>query len=629
MAEAAGRNRFARYLPILEWLPTYQRSWLGADFIAGITIVALLVPEGLAYAQLAGMPPETAFYIAPVALLLYAIFGTSRQTVVASSSAVAVMSAATVGTLVATGTPEFIALTSMLAILAGMVSVGLGLLKLGRVANFFSESVLTGFVFGLALVIAIKQVPKLLGVEGGGEGFFERLWEIVLQLPQTHLPTLLIGAVTLALMIFLERRFHRIPAAMVALIFGIVVSALLSLENYGVEIVGALPAGLAWPQLPQVSLGDLNMLFAGALGIALISFAEAIGPAQSLARKHGYAIDPNRELIGLGGANVGAGLFQGFAVGASLSKTAANEAAGAKTQTAGIIAAGLVVIIAMFFTPIFRPLPEATLGAIVVLAVSGMLNVAELRRLYSLRRTDFMLAVVALMGVLIFDVLPGLAIAVVLSLLALVLRTSKPDVSILGRLRGRLGFADVNQTPDAQPIPGLLIVRPNEGLFFANASTLQRAIMETVRSADPKPQTLILDLEYTNELDVPANDMLIELREGLSTEETRLVLAGVRESVRAMLDKSGAMLVLGQEQIHRETLQAVVDYLGHRGAGGMEGELVILEDTIKRMIEVVERRVEHVEDVDEARLSAIRAELDALSTTIDAARETGTSVDKP
>ena len=379
-------QRSTNHWPILSWVPGYQRSWLRFDIIAGLTVCAILVPEGMAYAQLAGMPPEYAFYAAPIGLLAYAVLGSSRQLVVAVSSAVAIMSAATISEIAAAGSAEYVALTAALAILAGLVSIAFGVLRLGRIAQFFSESVLLGFVFGLALLITVKQIPKILGIEAHGETALALVRDMLPHVRETDLLTLAVGAGGIAAMILLERWLPRVPAALVVLLGSIAVSVAFGLEAQGVKVVGELPAGLAGPSLPGVGLEAVPQLLAGALAIALVAFAEAIGPANEFAREHGGKIDPNRELIALGAANTGAGLFSGFPIGSSLSKSAANDRAGAKTPASLITAAAATALVALFLTPLFEPLPEATLGAIVVVAVAGMMKVAKMRQLWRLRR---------------------------------------------------------------------------------------------------------------------------------------------------------------------------------------------------------------------------------------------------
>jgi len=556
MSVAPANRPRAVYPPIRDWLRTYDRSWLRLDLIAGLTVVALLVPEGMAYAQIAGMPPETAFYAAPIGLLAYALLGTSRQLVVAVSSTIAVLSASTVGLLAPAGSAEFVALTAALAILAGVVSIAAGGLRLGRLAQFFSESVLVGFVFGLALVIAVKQIPKVLGIEGGGEEFFERCLVILRQLPETDLPTAVVGFSTIGLMLLIERRLERIPAALVVLLVGIAASVLFGLAGRGVEVVGQIPAGLAPPKLPDVGFGDLLILVPGAMGIALVNFAEAVGPARGFAARHHYDIDADKELVALGAANVGAGLFQGFPIGSSLSKSAANDAAGAKSPIALIAAAVLMVLVALFLTRLFEPLPEATLGAIVIVAVLGMMKIGELRRFGSLRRTDLGLALVALFGVLVFGVELGLAIAVVTSVLAVVWHASRGKVTTLGRSPTSTDYASVERHPDHRPTPGVLVLRPDEPLFFANAESLRESIRDAVARSEAT-RAVVLDLEMTGELDVPALDMLSELVEELDGTGIRLVLARVHAATASGLARRGLLERLGPTGVHTHVAEAV------------------------------------------------------------------------
>jgi sulfate permease, SulP family len=448
-----------RILPIAAWLPGYQRTWFRSDLVAGLTIMALLVPEGMAYAELAGVPPQAAFYAAPIGLLMYAMFGTSRQLVVAVSSGVAVMSASIVGEIALPDSTEFIALTAGLALLTGLVSVVTGLLRLGRVARFFSHSVLIGFVSGLAVFIMVKQLPKIFGLESGEGNTIRRSIELIRDLPEAHLATLIVGLSTVAVMVLVEKRYHRVPAALVALVFGILLVAVFGLDARGVEVVGEIPAGLSRPQIPDITLADLGALFTGAVALTLFVFAEAVGPARSFASNHGYRIDENQELIGLGMSNFGAGLFQGFPIGASLSKSAASDAAGGRTQVSAVVAAVATALVALFLTPLFRNLPEAALGAIVIVAVSGMVNVTALRRLYRVHRTDFSLAMVAFVGVLVFkEVLAGLLVAVVVSLIALVARASSGRLAELVRLPGTMEFRSSRDHPDGLTIEGLLVL---------------------------------------------------------------------------------------------------------------------------------------------------------------------------
>jgi sulfate permease, SulP family len=545
--------------PVLSWLPGYRRSWLPFDLIAGLTVCAILVPEGMAYADLAGMPPETAFYAAPIALLAYAVLGSSRQLVVAVSSAIAIMSAATISELAVSGTTEYAALTAALAILAGLVSIAAGVLKLGRIAQFFSESVLLGFVFGLALLISIKQTPKILGIEASGETALELVRDILPQVREADLLTLAVGLGGIAAMLVLERRLPRVPAALVVLLGSIAVSVVFGLEARGVHVVGDLPAGLGRPSLPGVGLEALPLLLAGAVGIALVAFAEAIGPANEFAREHGGKIDPNRELIAIGASNTGAGLFTGFPIGSSLSKSAANDRAGARTPMSLVTAAAATALVALFLTPLFEPLPEATLGAIVVVAVVGMMKVGKLRRLWELRRTDFWLAMIALVGVLVMPTLEALAIAVIVSLGAVVWRTSEPRLTFLGRTNGAFDPVDLEGEPDAS-IPGLLIVSPNEMLFFANVAAVRDRILQAVEDADPPARVVLVDLGLTPEFDMPVVEALEDLHGRLASNGIELWLSHVRPAARDLLERSGALAIIGVDQVHGRVVDGILAF---------------------------------------------------------------------
>ncbi|WP_163988483.1 SulP family inorganic anion transporter [Pyxidicoccus caerfyrddinensis] len=577
----------ARAMPFVATVRGYQPAWLKRDLMGALTVTALLIPEGMAYAELAGLPPTAAFYAAPAGLVLYALFGSSRQLIVAVSAAVAVLSAATVGALAAAGSPRFVVLTAALALMAGLISLLAGVLRLGRIAQFFSSSVLTGFVFGLALIIAIKQVPKLFGIEGSKGNFFERVWFLVTHLGSTHLVTLLVGAGSLLMLLGLERVSKRLPAALVVLAVSIGVTALLGLDALGVHVVGKVQAGLVPPRVPDVGLRDLLGLLPGACGIALVAFAEAIGPARMLAGRHGYEVNANRELVGLGAANMGSGLMQGFSIGCSLSKSAANDAAGSRTEVSALLAAGFTLLVALFLTPVFRLLPEATLGAIVVVAVSGMMDVRELRRLYRMRRADFIGATVALVGVLALDVLPGLLVAVGLSLFLMVYRASVPRLSELGRDPGTLAFSDLRHTPRPLTVPGMLILRPDEGIFFANATSLRDEIIARLSRAPRRPQAVLLDLEVTADLDVPGADMLSSLRDELSQRGVTLMLARVIAPTRQILERTGVMAKVGAPNVYAQVLDAVVEHLSHTPAVTPE-EQDLLRDGMHRLRALVE-----------------------------------------
>lgn len=609
-------GRFARIFPILNWLPKYQKSWFRLDLIAGLTVLALLIPEGMAYAEIAGLPPQTAFYAAPVGLLLYAIFGTSRQLVVAVSAAIATMSAATIAPLAASGSPEYATLSAGLAILAGLISIIAGLLHLGRITSFFSEPVLTGFITGLALTIAIKQVPKLFGFEGIEHGsFWQRLVDIVRNLPETHLPTLIVGLAFLAMIFLIEHRFPKIPAALVALVLGIALSVAFDLHGRGLHVVGDIPAGLVAPKLPGLEWQDWLLLFGGAFGIALVNFAEAYGPARNFAAKHSYAIKPNQELIGLGAANMGAGLFQGFSIGSSLSKSAANERAGAQTPMALIVCAVMTMIVALFFTPLFKPLPEAVLAAVVVVAVMGMMKFKKMRHFYEIYPRDFGLAVIAMLGVLTFEPLAGLLIAVIISLLALVWRASQSKYAVLGWSADTLGFGDVTRHPEYRTVPGMLILRPEENIFFVNAETLRNEIVRLAKDNDPPTEAVLLDLELSNELDVTGVEMLIELKEELQEMEIELLLARVRDGVNEMFERTGAVEKFGREHIHPRVINGVSAYLQD---SSIRTELrnEFISEWLYHTVEILSAPISQLNDEQRTQLEDLKGQLQKLARGI-------------
>ena len=560
------RSGWVRHLPIPLWLRRYRSEWLRADLIAGFTVVALLVPEGMAYAQIAGLPPQTAFYAAPIALLAYALLGTSRQLVVAVSAAIASISHATISRISEPLTAHFIVLSSALAVVSGLICILVGTLRLGRLARFLSESVAVGFVSGLAVMIAAKQLPKILGLEGIRGNVWEILHQLALHLADIHGPTLVIGVLCLTLMLGFEHYLRQLPAALITVVFGIASSQIFGLEQQGVSIVGQIPAGLLPPQWPTLSLNDWLQLLPGGLGIALVTFAEAVGPARAFAAAHGYRIDPNRDIIGLGAANLGAGLFHGFPIGASLSKSAANDRAGAETQLSSVIAAVVTTWVALFCTPWFEALPEATLAGIVIVAVSGMVRLKKLLHLQRFHRADFALASFTLLSVLTLETMEALLLAVICSLVVLVWRSSQASLAVLGRATNRFEFTDIRQDPECQTYPGLLMVRPNQGLFFANAEGIRDAILQQVEGASEPLKAVLIDLVATQQLDAPSTEMLTTLCRELEDRELVVMLTRVSEPARLRLLRPSAGTGLSAAMLHASAMEALVSHLSREQA---------------------------------------------------------------
>lgn len=406
-------------------------------------------------------------------------------------------------------------------------------------------------------------MPKLLGLPRVEGDFFAKLWQVISHLGATNGWTLLLGAASLALLFLLGHFWPRIPASLVVVLAGILVVSLFHLEKAGVAIVGAIPAGLPLPTFPMLSLHTWLTTLPGAFGIALVIYAEHISAAQQLATKYHYDLDADQELIALGVSNLGAGFFRGFLGGGSLSRSMVNDAAGGRTQVSGLVASLLVIVTLLVLTPLFHNLPDAVLGAIIVHAIWGLLRVKELRRYARLRPLDLAPALVALFGVLIFDILPGLLLAVVLSLVILIYRTSRPQGSVLGRVPGTEVYRDTARHPENQTIPGLLIFRLDAPLFFANSALMRERVKTLVQSTAPHPQAVLLDFEASNDLDISSADMLTELSADLKAEGIELLLANVRGPVRDMLRRSQVLQRIGEKQLFPSLAEAVAAFQHH------------------------------------------------------------------
>ena len=552
------------YFPITEWLPAYDRGWLRADAIAALTVWALLVPEAMAYASLAGVPPEYGLYAAPLALLGYAIFGTSKQLVVGPSSTVAIMSAATVALLAPVGSDEFIQLTILLALITGGVAVVLGVLRAGVIADFMSKPVLHGFIVGLALIIAVGQLDKLFGYSIDDGNFFQEVWYIIRDLGETHWLTLVVGGISLALLFVMHRFIPRVPAALTVVFLSIAAVSLLNLDEHGVHIVGDIPAGLPSFGLPEgISFSDVTALLAGALGIVIVGFSEGVAAAKEYANKHKYEIDANQELIGLGAANIGSGLLSGFVVDGSLSKSAAADNAGCKTQMSSLINAVLILITIVALTPLFHNLAEATLGAIVIHAVWGLIDFSTFKSYYAIKRIDFWAAFVALMGVLLIGILEGLILAVLLAVLGLLMRTSNPRYAVLGKVPSRDVYLNTQFHEGLETYPGLLIFRFDDALYFANAGKFREKILALIAASEAPVLTVLVDAEVIGDIDYTAIKIIEQLQQELSEADIELWFSRVRAPVKDLMLSSGLADKIGPENVHLSVNAGVEAFRDH------------------------------------------------------------------
>ena len=527
-------------------LAGYQRAWLSGDVIAGLTVWAVLVPEALAYATVAGVSPIVGLYAAPGALVFYAAFGSSRHLIVGPMSATAALSAATVADLAGPGDDAFLMLTTSLALTVGLIGVIAAMLRLGFVANFVSEPVLKGFIIGLALTIMAGQLPSLLGLEKDEGNFFEQIWAVLTHLDDASGWTTVVGLVSLGLLLGLRRMAPRVPGSLVATAFGIGAIVIFNLDSEGVAIVGEIDGGLPDVGVPEGLAGsDMLNLSAGAVGVLLVGFAEGLGAAKSYAARNGYEIDADDELLGLGAANIASGLTGGMVVNGSLSKTAVNAGAGARTQVSGLVVAGLTIVTFLFLTGLFEELPEATLAAIVIGALIELVDVPGLKRLYGIHstalgpvlgaaaRADFIAALAALFGVLLFDTLPGLFIGIATSMILLLYRAYRPRMAILGRVRGTEQFADLSRHPENRPVPGLVVIRVESGLFFANAEAVRQRVEKL--AGRNGVQAVLIDAESIPFVDMTAAEMLIRLGESLQRGGKRLMLANEIGQVRDLI----------------------------------------------------------------------------------------------
>jgi sulfate permease, SulP family len=551
------RQGLHRRLPILTWIPRYSRARLRPDIVAGIVVAALAVPQSLGYASIAGVPVQVGLYAVPIALLVYAALGTSPQLIVGPVSTVSVLSATLVASMHPTSVAEAVTYTSAIALAAGLVLILAGLLRVGWAAEFLSKPIVTGFVFGLTILVIIGELPNLLGIPVTPGDVLHRISLLALNIDQIKPLTAAVGVSALAVLFIGQRFLPRVPWALVVLILGLAASHWLDLAARGVAVVGQVPKGLPTPSIPFVPLNRLvDVVFAGA-AIAFVGLAEGLSAGRLYAAKGRYRLDTDQELIAAGGANIGTGLFGGLGVAGSLSKTAAVDRAGGTSQVSGLSAAVVAIVAILLVAPTLSILPKAVLSAIVVNAVWGLLDLASIRRYLKVRKNDGVSSLVAAVGVLVAGPMLGLLFAIGQALLGMVYRTSQADVEVLGKIPGeKASWGGVRNHPERTTIPGILVLRINTALFWVNAAGVQEAILEAADAA-PDTTALILDMEASHQLGVTTADMLSELREQLAERNIDLYLVRVRWPVRTVLARSGFRAQLGEDHLWHGLSQAV------------------------------------------------------------------------
>jgi SulP family sulfate permease len=546
-----------RLFPILRWLPAYRREWLLPDALAGLAVWAVMVPESMAYAGIVGVPPIMGLYTIVPPLIAYALLGTSRLLVVGPDTATGLISALTVGAIAIQGTAEFNTLTSTIATLIGAFFLLFGILRIGWVAAFIPTPVMRGFIEGLVCVTIIGQVPHLLGIEGTSGNFFTKLWLVLQHLPDASLLPVLIGLLSLAAMQLLRHLAPRVPAALVVAAAATILVGLLGGEAAGVSVVGDLPSGLPHLVLPSLDPAILRELVPGALAIVLVGYAEALGGAKAAAMQGGGDIDPNQELIAHGPANILSGLFGGFLVVGSLSKTSVAMAAGARTQLTNLVAAVFCFLTLVLLTPLFRGMPHPTLAAIVIAAMLHLSKPGYLRDLLARTRLEFALAAIVIAGELTLGVPHGIALGVALSLLMLIYRTSHPEGAVLGQLPGTEAYRDVRRHPEARTFPGLLIWRVGGDLFFASIGHLVADLNAALAAARPPAKHVLVDADSLNFIDASACDALLSSIKQLQSQGITIAFARVRDEVRERMRLWGIEAPVGSANFYERVTDGV------------------------------------------------------------------------
>jgi len=552
-----------RLLPILGWLPAYRRDGLLPDFLAGLAVWAVMVPEGMAYAGIVGVPPIMGLYTIVPPLIAYALLGTSRLLVVGPDTATGLISALTVGSIAVPGTADFNSLTSTLAILIGVFFLLFGALRMGWVAAFIPTPVMRGFIEGLVCVTIIGQVPHLLSIGGTSGNFFTKLWFVLQHLPDASLGPVLTGLLSLAAMQFLRHAAPRIPAALVVATVATILVALLGGEAAGISVVGDLPSGVPHLALPNVDPTILQKLAPGALAIVLVGYAEALGGAKAAAMQGGGDIDPNQELIAHGPANILSGLFGGFLVVGSLSKTSVAMAAGARTQLANVIAAVFCFLTLVLLTPLFRGMPHPALAAIVIAAMLHLSKPGYLWDLLARDRREFAVAAIVVAGELTLGVPQGIGLGVVLALVMLIYRTTHPHGAVLGQLPGTEAYRDIRHHPEALTFPGLLIWRPGGDLFFASIGHLGDGLRAALAESRPPAKHVLLDADSVNFIDTTACDALLNTIRETQSRGITVAFARVRDPVRERMRLGGIEAVVGSTNFHERVTDGVRAWQRH------------------------------------------------------------------
>ncbi len=567
MTKAKTRNSFSIQLPGLRKLLSYRRTWLRGDILAGLTVAAYLIPQCMAYGELAGVEPVAGLWAILPPMIIYAIFGSSPQLSIGPESSTAVMTAVAIAPLAAARSDTYVSLAALLAIIMGLVYIVAYVARLGFLADLLSKPVLIGYMAGIALIMIGGQIGKIGKIEIEADAFFGQISEFVSKLQLAHTPTLILSIAVLVFLFALQRPFPNAPIPLIAVLLSTAAVAIFNLDNRGVAVVGEIPAGLPQFAIPQVSVQDLSSLVASAVGISIVGYSDNVLTARAFANRNNYKIDANQELLALGVANFGNGLMQGFPISSSGSRTVIGDSLGSKSQLFSLVAMVAVIIVLLFLRPVLALFPNAALGAIVIYAATKLIEVSEFIRLYRFRRSEFILAIATTIAVLATGILVGVGIAVSLSVIELFYRVARPHDAVLGTVPDLPGLHDIDDWEGATTIPGLLIYRYDAPLCFANAENFKQRSLEAIQAETTPVEWLVLNMEANVEIDITAIDMLAELKAEVTAKNIIFAMTRVKQDLYLELKKAEFLKNMTAEHIYPTLHTAIAAFEQRQGSG--------------------------------------------------------------
>lgn len=548
----------AKYLPILHWSRTYQRQYIKSDITAGLTTAVMLIPQAMAYAMLAGLPPMIGLYGAIAPLLIYAIFGSSRQMAIGPVAIISLMTGAAISSVTETGSESYMLLAVTLALMVGIIQFLLGVLRFGFIVNLLSHPVISGFTSAAAIIIAFSQLKHVFGIDiPRSQNILEISSNIISQLDTTNLYTMLIAAICIYIILRIKRWNAFFPGALTVVVLSTFSVWFFQLDQFGVKIIGTVPEGLPSPGIPELDTTVISSLIPAAIAIAMISFIESVSVAKAFARKNRYSINANQELVGIGLANITSSLFKAFPVAGGFSRTAVNAQAGAKTNLATIITALVVACVLAFLTPLFYYLPKAVLAAIILTAVFTLVDIKEVKHLYKVKQSDLALLLLTFFSTLVIGIEEGVLIGIGLSLLWFVIRTTIPHAAVLGRLPGTQTYRNISRFPEAIIDESVTILRVDAQFYFGNSQFLKELIEKQVRKNKDKIKAIVIEAASINQLDSSASSTLCEIQEDLKNNNIQLYFANVKGPVMDVMEKSGFYKLLGVDHFFIDLHSAV------------------------------------------------------------------------